>query len=627
MCGIWASIGWTVDKSVIDVVRHRGPDGAGWREFDQQSTRIVLGHRRLAVFDVSSGGAQPMSSGDGKVHIVFNGAIYNYLELRQRLQQQGVVFRGASDTEVLLNAYAVWGAGCLSELNGMFAFVIYDERRGTVFAARDRFGIKPLYFRSDSDGVGFASEIKQFEKAKRLPRVADKTALLDFLLLGQMDTSERTIFADVWQLRGGEKLELSIDDINRHAGRDDSDWILQRVQRWYDLPTPGSVGRIQAEEAIEMFRDLFIDSVRLRMRSDVGYGFCLSGGLDSSSIVGAARHLSAESLTTFTAAYEDPSVDESHWAKAVVSRANAQSCFTYPTPERLLTEAEKIVHHMDGPFPSTSMFAQWCVFAEVSAGGKKVVLDGQGADEQLAGYLPAVEIYQRTLLRQFQFGRFVKEVLGENSLRGTLTMERVARLLAGLLPVGAGAEVRHQRILKNAPWLRRSAFRGHPRIPSGFVNLQEHLFSQSFVTSLPALLHYEDRMSSAFGVETRLPFLDYRLVEFLIGLGDRFKIKDGETKWLLRQAMGDYLPQEVAMRSDKVGFATPEKQWFCGQLSEIIGSSFSTVASQFPEIINRDKLEQYRQRGLATRQWGDSNPWRFVTLAIWCEKFSVNAAR
>ena len=618
MCGIWLSIGWRAERDAIRAVKHRGPDGEGWQNFFHHGMPIIMGHRRLAIFDTSDTGAQPMSAQSVKCHIVFNGAIYNYIELREELAALGYNSVGTSDTEVLMNSYLAWGEACLDRFNGMFAFVIFDQRKGKIFAARDRFGIKPLYILADKDGIGFASEIKQFMAIGKCSRKANKVPLMNFLLMGQMDYNHETLFHSVTQLRGGECLSIDIDDVLQNGGVD----AATKVRHWYGWPRANQ-DDLSAEDAIEAFHELFFDAVRLRMRSDVGYGFCLSGGLDSSAIVCVARALTDAPLTTITAVFDESYIDERPHAAIVENAVGASKHHTFPDPALLVSELSDIVYHMDGPFPTTSMFAQWCVFKKASEVGLKVTLDGQGADEQLAGYLPAVEIYQRTLLRKARVLQLIIELLAEHKLRGTLSVNRLVRVLVGLLPLGLGADIRQKRIMHNASWLRAGAFENHPQLESGFVDLETHLYRQTFSSSLPALLHYEDRMSMAFGVETRLPFLDYRLVELVMGLGEKFKIQDGETKWILRRAMKDTLPPVIANRHDKIGFATPEDGWFSGELLDLIGDASEYLTEALPDIFNGAELNRYREKAIATDDWSSLTAWRLVTMAEWMRSFSI----
>lgn len=619
MCGIWLSVGWRAQRDAIRVVRHRGPDGEGWQEFSHNDMPVCMGHRRLAIFDVSETGAQPMSAQNGKCHIVFNGSIYNYIELRVELAGLGYQTVGTSDTEVLLNAYLAWGESCLERFNGMFAFVIFDQQKGKVFAARDRFGVKPLYFCKNAEGIGFASEIKQFMAIGTCGRKANKAPLMNFLLMGQMDYDHETLFHSVSQLRGGECLSFNLNEISEQGNVD----LPGKVRRWYEPPRSGQC-TLSADDAVDTFHTLFYDAVRLRMRSDVGYGFCLSGGLDSSAIVCVANALTDAELTTITAVFDDSDVDERRYAAVVEEAVSARKYHTFPDPNALMSELSDIVYHMDGPFPSTSMFAQWCVFKKAGEIGLKVALDGQGADEQLAGYLPAVEIYQRTLLRKARLLRLVSELLAEHKLRGNISTGRLLRVLVGLLPLGLGSEIRQKRILRRASWLQSGAFENHPQLESGFVDLETHLHRQTFSTSLPALLHYEDRMSMAFGVETRLPFLDYRLVELLMGLGDKFKVQDGETKWILRRAMHGTLPPAIVNRHDKIGYATPENKWFSGVLLKPITEACDYAAETLPEIFDGAALRQHRQKAVDTGDWSSLPAWRLVTMAAWMKSFAID---
>ncbi len=352
---------------MTDLVAHRGRDGCG--HFVDHGS-VSLGHRRLKIIDLSDDANQPMTI-LGNVHIVFNGEIYNYLELRDELKAMGYLFGTDSDTEVLLTAYLAWGKDCLHHLNGMFAFIIYDPRRRVVFAARDRFGIKPIYWWETPTGaILVASEIKQFTGHPLWKPVGNKETLTDFLKSGLVDHTDETMFAGVYQLRGGEAVVIPLDDPD----------ISKYKYRWYDLEKEAAwrsatyrtvyegfalakSGKGRYDLAVEHFRHLLKSSVHLRMRSDVPVGSCLSGGLDSSSIVCLAAPVAGEGMHTFTLISEDKSVDESEYAQSVVDKTGTVRHLVEVTPQELFERLDELVWHQDEPFQSTSMYGQWKVFA------------------------------------------------------------------------------------------------------------------------------------------------------------------------------------------------------------------------------------------------------------------------
>ncbi len=632
MCGIWFSVGIAPDRSCLDVIAHRGPDGEGWREFDSPAGPVALGHRRLAIIDTSDGGLQPMSYGDERYWVVFNGEIYNYRELRKELISKEIAFASRSDTEVLLAAYAVWGEACLDRLRGMFAFVIYDRAQQTFFAARDRFGIKPLYWALTGQGIAFGSEIKQLLQVPDVSRRGNIARLYDFLSSGISNHTGETMFADVRQLRAGHCLTL---DLNKLMGlRADL-----TIHRWYQLPRPGSI-RPSAGEAAERFRELLADSVRLHMRSDVLVGSCLSGGLDSSAIVSLAvrqlrRDGAGSNFNTVSACYDEKRVDERLFMDAVVAASRTTPHYVYPRVEDSLTQAEKITWHQDEPYGSTSIFAQWCVFEEARRAGIKVMLDGQGADEQLAGYHSAFGYHSMGLLRQGRLVALAQVMLERRRDFGVPLHRQLKSLIGPLLPTGMYSALRrgHSRYYE-ADWLDSEAFCS---LNDGNSSFRETLAREGITisgigdlcvamvqaTNLPTLLHWEDRNSMAHGIEARVPFLDHPLVEFDIGLGDWHKMVGTETKSVLRRAMRGVMPDRICDRQDKLGFATPEEEWFRGPLREAVEGGIEDTLARFPTLLNANSTRQLTQDCLSGRQPFDFALWRIINLGIWGRVFGV----
>lgn len=633
MCGIWFSLGFAPDPAHIDVVAHRGPDGSGWRVFESTAGPVALGHRRLSIIDLSDAAAQPMTYAEDRYRIVFNGEIYNYLELRDELRAAGHHFRTASDTEVLLAAYAEWGEAALDRLVGMFAFVLWDERTQTAFAARDRFGIKPLYFYSTSRGVAFASEIKQLTRLPGFAARLDMARAYDFLSSGIMDHTSGTMFEGVCQLQGGECVRLDPQHWRRGQALP--------VRRWYRILDPGTLD-IGEREAGERFAELLGDSVRLHLRSDVPVGTCLSGGLDSSAIVCLmARQLEAGGngarVHNVSACYAEKSVDERPFMEAVVERTDSIAHWCHPRVDDAFAWAERITWHQDEPYGSTSIFAQWCVFEEARRAGLKVMLDGQGADEQLAGYHGSFAYHFASLIRGRRFAALLRAMVERHAWHGVPFWEQANAFLLPLLPAGLARRLRRQRrsLVQHAwldgdglhPHLGRSAFEtaretiGRPPV-AGIGDLCVVMTQSS---NLAMLLHWEDRNSMAHGIEARVPFLDHRLVEFSIGLGDRHKIVGADTKRVLRRAMTGILPDKVRCRRDKLGFATPEEAWFRGPLRELVRAGVEQTLTLYPDLLNRSGVRAHAGDMLDGRRPVDFSLWRIVNLGIWGRVFGVSA--
>jgi asparagine synthase (glutamine-hydrolysing) len=633
MCGIWFSLGFPPDPAHIDVVAHRGPDGRGWREFDSVAGPVALGHRRLSIIDLSAAAAQPMEYADGRYWVTYNGELYNYLELREELTALGHAFRTRSDTEVLLAAYAQWGDGALDRLLGMFALVIWDEAAQAAFVARDRFGIKPLYTFATPSGIAFASEIKQLIGLPGFVARLNIARAYDFLSSGIMEHTGETLFDGVGQLRGGESVRL---DLQR--------WRLGDalpVRRWYPVIEPGTLA-IDEREAAERFRALFAESIHLHLRSDVPVGSCLSGGLDSSSIVCLmARELEAEGngarVNSVSACYDVKAVDERPFMEAVVEHSGSVPNWCYPRVEDAFAQAERITWHQDEPYGSTSIFAQWSVFEAARRAGIKVMLDGQGADEQLAGYHGCFPYYYRSLIRRRRFATLLRTMIERRCWHGTPLVGEAAMVLVPLLPPGLAWRLRRERhALLQHDWLDGELLRPYlggsaletARLSLGLPPIEgigDFCLLMTQGSNLTMLLHWEDRNSMAHGIEARVPFLDHRLVELSIGLGDRHKMVGGDTKRVLRRAMTGILPERVRNRRDKLGFATPEESWFRGPLRAAVLAGIEQTLTHFPGLLNGTGVRGHAADMLEGRRAVDFSLWRIVSFGIWGRLFGVSA--
>jgi len=630
MCGLYGSIGLPPDPARIDVVAHRGPDGRGWQVFDSASGPVALGHRRLAIIDLSDAGLQPMADPTTRYHLVFNGEIYNYVEIRDELKAKGEIFTTESDSEVLLRAYAVWGKGALGRLRGMFAFIIWDERDKQLFAARDRFGIKPLYIAEAEHGVALASEIKQLLGLPGVSARMNLERVHDFLSAGVSDHTSETMFAGVHQLRGGECVVI---DASRARP-------VLRTERWYAIEQ-GRVHLAQGE-AVDKFRDLLKDAVRLHLRSDVPVGSCLSGGLDSSSIVCLMEELlgsrkGGAQVKTVSACYPEKSVDEKPFMIAVVEHARTDPYYVYPSADDVFEKASQITWHQDEPFGSTSIFAQWCVFEEARRGAAvKVMLDGQGADEQLAGYHFAFPFYLAYLVRTGRVAELVRTMSERQRFHGVSYLMQGKQLVANLLPARLQAVARRRRReFADYAWLSDELQGSAGHQPDALnaataalglpepTDLASLCLVMTHASNLQMLLHWEDRNSMAHSIEARVPFLDHPLVEFSLALGNDHKMCGGETKQILRQAMAGILPEMVRQRRDKLGFATPEQVWFRGPLRGPLSSAIDATLRRYPDLFNVDGTRRLAADMLEGRRPVDFTLWRIANLGIWGERFGI----
>jgi asparagine synthase (glutamine-hydrolysing) len=590
-------------KEMTDRVRHRGPDDVG---FCVQG-RVAFGHRRLSIIDLSPAGHQPMAYADGRYVITYNGEIYNYVELRSELEALGFRFQSNTDTEVILAAYAAWGRACLVRFNGMWAFAIHDRDENLVFAARDRFGVKPFYYVVTERCFAFGSEICQL--LPLLPSVAaNSTMVLDFLLTSAHVQSPETYFGRVSNLLPGHWLAYDVEADRYTIGRYYA--LMERVN---------GVETVAEAEAIHGFRVTFEDAVRLRLRSDVRVGTCLSGGLDSSSIALIAarmcKEVSNSPFRAVTGVSEDPRNSEESYAEEVVRAGSLDWIRTRPTYEDFRGLLGHVVKHQEEPFGSPSVCMQAFVMRAAKENGVVVLLDGQGGDETLLGYDRYYPAYCVSLWREAGARGVLRGMREATRSNANMKPWRfVAYLVAGMVPA-----VRHLYYRQRSSFLAASAPMPDwiSRFSSACLDLRALQVLEVETTGLPSLLRCEDKNSMAFSIEARLPFLDYRLVETAIALAPRLKMRDGWTKWVLRQAMNDVLPPDIAWRRNKIGFEAPTEMWLARHID--VMTEQVRGSPMMRRLCNANQLMQ-SFRGL------DRNTqWRLYSLALWEETFGVEA--
>ncbi len=543
---------------------HRGPDDAGAVLFAPGGTAqsadaagpsgpsvAGLAHRRLAILDLSESGRQPMGDPTGRYWIVHNGEVYNYREVRSELQSLGHPFRSQTDTEVILQAYLHWGPDCLARFNGMWAFAIYDSLERRLFCARDRFGVKPFHYVALLGRFAFASEAKQLVELDWVPRRASMPLLADLFLWSLENHTDESFFEHVACLPASHY--AIVDERSLTAGR------IEPVRFW--KPQPESF--VSEHEAIERFRALLHDAVALRLRSDVPVGVTLSGGLDSSSAACVAGRLRSkapgEGLTAFHVEYEGAGYSERAFAARAAEAAGMPLVVLRPGALDLARGWEDFVWHMEQPVGGLSYFSNFQILRLIRQHGVPVVLSGQGGDELLLGYERYRTHELLFALRQGRLGRVYREI---RHSRRHGSMPLVKQVLYGLYFSSPWLRARRRRALVR-PFLRRGFFEAfsrheaHLRREAMHANLRSLQESEVFRYQLPHLLHHDDRMSMAFAVETRLPFLDYRLLELVLGLPSRLLLRDGWSKYLLRAALDGVLPDEIRWRTDKMGYETP----------------------------------------------------------------------
>ena len=564
MCGIAGILsldGSRVDLQSLhrmtDVISHRGPDGEG--HWTNREGLVALGHRRLAILDLSERGAQPMHYLQ-RYTITLNGEIYNYLELREELKAKGYRFVSDSDTEVLLAGYSEFGVSVLDRLDGMFAFAIWDDRNRTLFCARDRFGEKPFFYHHVPGKLfAFASEIKSLFALGARPVISNR-ALFDYMAY---DVIENPHVKSETFFDGISKLEAAHYALIKEDG-------VVAPRRYWSIPEGREDRNISFEDACERFRMLFTQSVKRRLRSDVPVGTSLSGGLDSSSVVCTVSQLlngSGRGQKTFSARFHESNLDEGAYMQLAAETAGARQYFAWPDASTLIDNIDAVFFHQEEPFGSASILAQWEVMKLAKLENVTVLLDGQGADETLGGYMhyfvPLFKgLYWRDRLRFHEELKAYKELHKGNTFvpnaRFILeaTNPRLLRLMGSA-----------RRLLSRPAYLKNihpdfaAEYQTAPPPFYQYNDLNETLRYSTQGYGLEKLLRFADRNSMAFSREVRLPFLNHDLIEFLFTLPASYKIAGGWTKRILRHAMEPILPKEITWRVDKVGFEPPQQRW------------------------------------------------------------------
>ena len=597
MCGISAIV--SKDLSMIqemtDLVAHRGPDASDvW--FGEG---FALGHRRLSILDLSDDGKQPMPHQVTGNTIVFNGEIYNYIEIREELKLLGHVFKTKTDTEVILSAYAEWGGECTKRFNGMWAIIIHDKKKDQLFISRDRFGVKPLYYFKSETVFALGSEIKQLFLFT--PRKANINYLTNYLVTGLLEYSDETFFDKILKLTPSHNMiyELKTGKTN--------------ITRYYDLKQK-ELKKTTVEEATREFSGLFNSSIDLRLRSDVKVGTCLSGGLDSSAVATVASDkYQGGNFQGIFAKSSEKETDESFYAELVAKTKNIDLNTIMPSYEDFSAQIEKVIYTQEEPFVSPSIFMQYFVMAKAKEIGCKVMLDGQGGDETLLGYekyYPSV-LYEK--LSKEGIPSFFNGVRSGRMNNEGLSLKNLAKYIFGML----FWRIRLMGHFFNASMLKKK----HLYSNYGYLKTLSKCVTTSpfslqrfeiFHTNLPSLLRYEDKNSMKHSIEARLPFLDYRLVEFNLNLPSDFKINQGWSKYILRKFLDPKLPREIIWRKKKLGFNAPET-WL--KSHELIMKNEIKNSKLLAHICNRKLAKVGKRNG--------SIFWRLYNIAVWERVYSV----
>lgn len=608
MCGISGI--YNFDGSLINLellnkmntlIHHRGPDGNGI--FTEGN--IGIASTRLAILDLRHIADMPMSDFDNRFVIVFNGEIFNYVELKDELIKLGYKFNTASDTEVILNAYKHWGEDCLHKFNGMWAFAIYDKINKTLFCSRDRYGIKPLYFYKDQNKLLFASEIKQL-LASNINKDVNDEIVYDYLVFHFIDHTEQTFFKYINKLPAGCKFTVVNNEF--------------KLSKWYNLPENDLLD--SDRNIYSELYNLLYDAVRIRLRSDVEVGSCLSGGLDSSAIVCIMHDLLKSQgkqhiQKTFTACYDDPIIDERPFVEQVIKQTNSQKFFLFPDLNSFKQDIDLLTYHQDEPYTGATVFSQWSVFKTIHQNNIKVVLDGQGSDEILIGYFSFYPLFlKRKLINPIKFiseyiSGIYKSQLGFNKFSQNFIYFN-------------SPSIRYKHVLQNSSLIANKDFLtrfNRKEIFNDIVaakNIYQNRLSNLWNISLPSLLRYEDRNSMAFSVEARLPFLDHRLVEFIFSLPVDLMIQNGWTKAPLRIALKNKIPESIRLRKGKLAFSVPQKNWLINLKDFLLDTFNNDLRSG--KYIDRNKIINL----INAKNFNDKILYRAFALEKWMKIFNLS---
>lgn len=607
MCGIAGYISTDVpvnETLLINMTRsvaHRGPDDEGI----YINNRVGFGHRRLSIVDLSTNGHQPMTRLDMGLTIVFNGEIYNYIELKNELIHLGFKFNTATDTEVILVAYAAWGYECVLRFNGMWSFAIHDKNSKQIFCSRDRFGIKPFYYANIANAWVFGSEIRQI--LPLLPQIkANKQVLEEFLFASYTEPYTETFFEGIKKLPGGHNLIFDLIE-NRYS-----------IVRYYQISIKPELESVTLDEAVQIYGKQLSNSVTLRLRSDVPVGTCLSGGLDSSSVATLAAQKyqleRGEAFRGITAVSELKSNDESNFAKQIIDYSNLEWITVKPTYDDFVKSLNEVVQAQEEPFSSPSICMQFFVMKTAKNNKIPVLLDGQGGDETLLGYERYYTSHFLHLVKTKGIVYSVDNLMKNWQNNAKMSPTKMIRFLVYF----------SSQYIRYFNYCYRNRYLHHiPQLPESMAqnakviwDIKKLQINEIIYDNLPALLRFEDKNSMWHGIETRLPFLDYQTLETAISLAPELKINQGWTKYVLRKFMDNKMPFDIVWRKNKFGFEAPEHLWLNRHTNMMLEAVLDSKLLQKLCKISQVK-NIYRKLDMRTQ-------WRLYSVALWEKEFKVN---
>lgn len=623
MCGLSVAIGIPFAQQALTLMKHRGPDANQIKRFNINNQSVELGHCRLAINDLSSRAIQPISWDNERFWLVFNGEIYNFLELRTELEKLGCHFKTTSDSEVLLAALVTWKESALARIEGMFAFAMLDCVKGEILFARDPFGIKPLFFTQTIYGLAFASEIPPLLGYPGVRRLANIQKIHHYIIFGQTDVDSETFFADIHSFPPS------------HIGRiylNNSSPLKLHLQLYW---RPTLQNALNFQDAARNVREIFLDNIKLHLRGDVSLGATLSGGIDSSAIVAGMRMIAGKDLTLNTFSFITPgkAINEEKWINTASNVVGTKSHLISINPSHIVQDIDNLIRLQGEPFGSTSIYAQYKVMQRAHEEGVKIILDGQGADEIFGGYRPFIAARLAGFIKQRKVFQAIKFLWHVSKLPGIFIPKVIFQALDEFLPEPARLLVRTMFGISGEPnWLNTEWFKeqgcklqllSRRCTQKGF--LHDRLYDSLTRTVLPALLRFQDRNSMAFSIEARVPFLTRKLVEAAYSCPPHYLISEKSiTKSVFRAAMEGIVPKPILDRRDKIGFETPEKDWLIALQPWIKNSLNNVNFNSLKPFLNRKQFVAYSQNVLEGSMSFDPKIWRILNLIKWAEIYNIS---
>lgn len=654
MCGIFGvlnfhevSVNYKSLQNSVNIIKHRGPDDEGYAVFNthkkfyeerfgdtsaiqkgshilspsQNVFNLALGFRRLSILDLSVNGHQPYLNNDKNICLIFNGEVYNYIEIREELKVKGYKFHTETDTEVIMNSYIEWGEECLGHFNGMWGIALYDMRKNSLFCSRDRFGVKPFYYYKDEQQFVFASELKSiieyFKSDPLFKKEINKENVYDYLIYNFVDHTENTFIKNIKHLPPSHYIKIHEKDFS--------------IKKYFSIEVNTELGVYddkKFEQIKKNFNELIFDSVKLRLRSDVAVGTCLSGGLDSSTVVSIInKFLSGDNnfdkaqigdrQKTFSAVYDDASIDERNFIEEIVRHTNCESHYVFPDKSDFTKDIDNFIFQLDEPFGSTSPYAQWNVMRLARENNVTVLLDGQGADESHGGYEVYFGFLYSNLIKHGKYFQLASELM-KNFKKGLEISKR------GLIYYKNSKNKNLKSSSSefyNIDFLKKFANKNILNLRTK-NNLNERLYEDLSQYILPSLLRFEDRNAMKFSIESRTPFLDYRIIKLLFETEAVYKIHNGWSKWILRNSMCDFIPDKVVWRRDKKGFPTPERKWMIRLKDDFI-NTLNEGKNEMNEYFNVDEIIKNYEFIVLNKNIKSHFMWKIYNFAKWKKMYGV----